>query len=255
MTMFTNRTLAVAAAAGAMAAATPALAQTSKIATINAVEAIFGARALPTAMQQIDAKYAAQLKTATDRQAAVAARVKPLYDQLDTNKDGNLDAAEQQAAVQAQKPQVKQIQDIENAEQTAINTTLRPYQLARIYLFDQLNQRYSASVDGQVRTKAIGLVIPANGVIRSAPGTDITAAVKAEVDKPLAIDPPAGWQPTQESVSLLEAYLRAVQEAAQQRAAQQAQQQPAGTPAPAGTTPPARPATPARDRNGDPINK
>lgn len=253
MTIIRTRLLAAVAAAGALTAAIPALAQTGKVATIDSPDALFNNKALPTALQQIETKYAAQIKSAGDRSTALQAQLKPLYDALDTNKDGQLDQAEQQAAVQAQRPQVKQIQDAQTAAQTELDKLVTPVQIARIYVFDQLQQRYSRSLDGLVTARQIGLVLPAGGAIRSAPGTDLTAAVRTEIDKPLAIDPPAGWQPTREAAGLLETYLQAVQQQAQARAAQQAQQgtAPATTPT---TTPPAT-ARPGRDRNGDPIKR
>ena len=241
----TTKALFAGAAIAALGASAPLLAQASKVATINGAEAIFRAGALPTAMQQIETKYAAQIKTANDRQAQLQTQLKPLYDALDTNKDGQLDENEQRAAVQAQRPQIKQIQEAENAAGSAIDQAMRPVQLAQVYLFDQLSQRYNAALDNQVRTKQIGLIVPANQAIRQAPGTDLTAAVRTEIDKPLTIDPPANWQPTQAGAALLQTYMQAVQEAQQRAAAAAAaqQRQGAATPAPATANP--RPATPA----------
>ncbi len=254
MTTNRYRMLAAAVAASALTAAIPALAQTAKVATIDSPDALFGPKALSTALQQIETKYATQLKSASDRNTALQAQLKPLYDALDTNKDGQLDQAEQQAAVQAQRPQVKQIQDLQTAAQTELDKLVGPVQLARIYVFDQLQKRYTTSLDGLVASRQIGLGRPAAGAARSAPGTDLTATVRSDIDKPLAIDPPAGWQPTREAAGLLEAYLQALQQAAQQRAAAQpgaASAPPVATPArPVATTP-----GPKRDRNGDPIKQ
>lgn len=241
MTKTMTRLLAATAAVGSLALAAPAFAQASKVATINAADAIFNARSVQTAMQQIETKYAAQVQTAQTRQTALQAQIKPLLDALDTNKDGQVDQAELQAAVQARKPQVEQIRAAETAASNEINTALRPMNLARIYVFDQLQQRYNTALDGQVRTKQIGLIVPTSAAIRQAPGTDLTAAVRTEIDKPLTIDPPAGWQPNQEALGLFEAYAQAVGEQ-NQRAAQQQQgaaPQPGAAPAPA--------ATPARE--------
>lgn len=250
MTKTMNRVLAATSAVAALCAAGPLLAQASKVATINGAEAIFRANAIGTAMQQIETKYAAQIKSANDRQAQLQAQLKPLYDALDTNKDGQLDENEQRAAIQAQRPQIKQIQDAEAAAAPQIDQAMRPVQLAQIYVFDQMSQRYNTALDGQVRTKQIGLIVPAAQAVRQAPGTDLTAAVRAEIDKPLAIDPPANWQPTQAGAALLQTYAQAVGEA-QQRAAAAAAQQPrtgAQPAAPATNTPrPAATPTPTRD--------
>lgn len=243
----TTKALFAGAAIAALGASAPLLAQASKVATINGADAIFRATALPTAMQQIETKYAAQIKSANDRQTQLQAQLKPLYDALDTNKDGQLDENEQRAAVQAQRPQIKQIQDAEAAAGTAIDQAMRPVQIAQVYVFDQLSQRYNTALDNQVRTKQIGLIVPSSQAIRQAPGTDLTAAVRTEIDKPLTIDPPANWQPTQAGAALLQTYMQAVAELQQRQAAAAAAQQrqgtPAATPAPATTTP--RPATPA----------
>lgn len=249
-----------AGAAIAALGATPLFAQATKVATINGAEAIFRAAALGTAMQQIETKYAAQIKAANDRQTALQTQLKPLYDALDTNKDGNLDENEQRAAIQAQRPQIKQIQDAEAAANTAIETSMRPVQLAQMYIFDQLSQRYNTALDTQIRTNQIGLVLPSNQVLRQAPGTDLTAAVRTEIDKPLTIDPPANWQPTQAGAALLQTYAQAIAEAQQRQAAAAAQQQRQGAApaAPAATTPATRApagAAPKRDRNGDPIKQ
>lgn len=255
MTKFITRALAATAAVGVIAAAGPLLAQASKVATINAADAIFNAKAIGTALQQIDTKYAAQIKSANDRRTALQTQLKPLYDALDTNKDQQLDQNEQRAAIQAQKPQIKQIQDAETAGQTAIEQTMRPVTLAQVYVFDQMSQRYNTSLDGQIRTKQIGLVVPTSAAIRQAPGTDLTATVRTEIDKPLAVDPPANWQATREGVALLQTYVQAVNEAQQRAAAAAAQRQqqgaqpaapatnaprPAATPAPAPTREPGR---------------
>lgn len=250
MTKMTKALLAGAAMA-ALGASAPLLAQASKVATINGAEAIFRANALTTAMQQIEAKYAAQIKGANDRQAQLQAQLKPLYDALDTNKDGNLDENEQRAAIQAQRPQIKQIQDAEVAANTAIEQSMRPVQLAQMYVFDQLSQRYNTALDNQIRTKQIGLILPGTQVVRTAPGTDLTATVRTEIDKPLTIDPPANWQPTQAGAALLQTYAQAVQEAQQRQAAAAAAQQRQGAqPAAPATTNPAtpRPAAPAPTR-------
>lgn len=256
-----NKVLFAGAAIAALGASAPLLAQASKVATVNGADAIFRAAALTTAMQQIETKYAAQIKSASDRQTQLQAQLKPLYDALDTNKDGNLDENEQRAAIQAQRPQIKQIQDAEAAANTAIDTATRPVQLAQIYVFDQLSQRYNAALDNQVRTKQIGLIIPSTQALRQAPGTDLTAAVRTEIDKPLLIDPPANWQPTQAGAALLQTYAQAIAEMQQRQAAAAAAQQRQGAaPAPAAGTPAAPapvPATtaPKRDRNGDPIKQ
>ena len=242
MTKTMTRTLAVAASVAALAGASPALAQADKVATINAAEAIFRAQAIGTALQQIDTKYAAQIKSAEDRRTAVQVQIKPLYDALDTNKDGQVDESEQRAAIQAQKPQLKQIQDAGNAAETAIEQIMRPVSLAQMYVFDQMSKRYNASLDGQIRTKQIGLVVPTSAAIRQAPGTDLTATVRTEIDKPLSIDPPAGWQPTQEGAALLQTYAQAVSEAQQRAAAAQQQQQQRQGAQPAAPNPAATPA-------------
>lgn len=247
MTKSMNRLLAGAAAVAGVAIAAPLLAQASKVATINAPDAIFNVRAIGTAMQQIETKHAAVIQQANTRSQALQTQTKPMIDALDTNKDGDLDQAEVQAAAQARRPQLQQIRDAETAASTEINNTLRPVTLARIYVFDQLQKRYNDSLDGQIRTKQIGLVVPTTAAIRQAPGTDLTAIVRGEIDKPLAIDPPAGWQPTQGAAALLEAYAQAVAEQ-QQRAAQAAaaQQRPAAAGAAPATPTPAPSPTPNR---------
>lgn len=256
MTNILKRALS-ATAVGAIALAAPVAAQTAKVATVNSLDAMFNIQALPTALDGIDKKYATQLKQAGDRQAKLQADVKPFYDALDLNKDGRLDQTEQQAAVQAQKPQVKQIRDAEAAAQAQVGPLVEPVNIARIYVFDQLLKRYNTSLDGLVRTRQIGLVLPNTGVVRQGPGTDLTATIRTEIDKPLLIDTPAGWRPTAEGASLLDAYLRVLAEAEQRQAQQAAAQQQGARPAavPATTTPAPAGARPARDRNGDPIKQ
>ena len=223
---FLTQSVAALALASTAVLATPASAQVSgSIGIVNAPAAIAGTNAMRTAFAQIGTTYQAQ-QTQVEQKSQ---QRETLLRQLDTNGDGNLDQAEQQAAQNA--PQVGQIQQLEN-EITQISNQIDG---ARIYAIEQIARQYGAAVQEVVQQNSLQVVLNRDAVAFAQPAASIDAKVAASLNTrvpSVQIVPPAEWQPSQQSVALYQqiAQLLLLAQVRQQQAQQQqpAAQQPTG---------------------------
>lgn len=231
-----------AALAIAIAVATPASAQVSGIGVADPAVIIAASKALNSAYGQIATTYSAQNTQLQQLNAQSQAIIK----KFDTNNDGKLDQAELQAAQADSNPNHKQLE----ALQQQINKTREPMDMAAAYAVQQIAQQLSPAVQQVVSQDRVQLIVPSSGVLFRAPAADLNQkiidALNAKVSQ-VSISPPAGWQPSQETVQLLSDVQQARQEIAQIQAARQ-QQGAASTPAPQqpAATPGKRPAVKGR---------
>ena len=215
----------IAAIALATTATAPATAQvTGAIGTVNAPAAIASTNALRTAFQQIGTTYQAQ-QTQIDQKSQ---QRETLLRQLDTNGDGGLDAAEQQAAQTA--PQIQQIQTLENEIAQLSNQV----EGARVYAIEQIARQYGAALQQVTQADNLQVVLNRDAIAFATPAASIDAKVAAALNASVPsvqITPPAGWQPAQQSVAL---YQQIAQLLLIAQARQAQQQQTPATPAPTG---------------------
>lgn len=220
-----SKTLAAASLAGAAVVASPVAAQVSgNIAVVNPPATVAGSTALSTAYQQINTTYASQITQIQQKQQ----QAQTLLQQLDTNSDGNLDQAEQQAAQTA--PQAQQIQTLENE----IAQLQNQVESARVYAIEQILQQYSAALQTVTSADNIQVVLSPEAVTWSAPAANINqkvvAALNARVPS-VQTTPPQNWQPSQQAVGVYQQVQQILMVAAarqQQAATQQQPAQPTG---------------------------
>jgi Skp family chaperone for outer membrane proteins len=227
---------AAALALGAMLAV-PASAQVSGIGVAEPAIIVAGSQALTGAYSQISTMYAAQ-RTQLDQleQQRVA-----LIKKFDTNNDGQLNQAEQQAAQVETNPTRKQLETLDQQ----IGTIQQPINLAAAYAVSQIAQQLGAAVQQVVSAGNVQLILPSNQVLYAADAANlnqkIATALNARVPQ-VSITPPAGWQPDQSTIQLFQDVQQVRLAAAQQMAAQQ---QRAGAAAPAAQPGAKAPATTA----------
>lgn len=219
------KTLLVGASlATATVATAPASAQVQgNIATVNAPAAIINTNAFTTAYQQIGTTYKPQIDTIQARQQ----ESQTLLQQLDTNKDNQLDEAEQQAAQNT--PQATRLQAIEQE----VGQLTNQIEAARVYAIEQILAQYRPSLEQVVQQRQIQLVLSPEVVIYAPQAANITqqvtTALNAKVPS-VQIVPPANWQPTRNAVALYQQIQQTLATAqalqAQQQAAQAQQQNP-----------------------------
>ena len=232
----TKTMLTLAVAAAAIVAAAPATAQVGGIATAAPDSAILSAKAFGAANNQIATTYKAQLDQATAKQTALTTQIRTI---LDTNKDGQISQEEYQASQVATNPLSGRVKAAESAGQPAIDQLRAPAVKAQAYAIEQVALKYDAALQAVVRAKNINIVLSPNAIQYAPPTVDITKDVIAELDRQtptVGITAPANWQPSQDTVTLLQQYRQAVY-MQEMRRAQGAQAGPA--PAAAGATPPA----------------
>ena len=220
-----SKTLAAAGLTAAAMAATPAAAQVSgNIGIVNAPAAVAATTARANAYQQISTTYASQIQQIQQKQQQAQA----LLQQLDTNNDGQLDEAEQQAAQNSQQATQLQTLDRESAQLSA------QIDAARVYAVEQILVQFTAALQTVVQQNNIQIVLTPETIAYSPPAANITdkvvAALNARVPS-VQITPPQGWQPSQQSVGAFQQVQQILMLAAarQQAAAQQQQQQPQPT--------------------------
>ncbi len=226
MTNFLKAALAAGLSLTAIAMAPAASAQVSgAIATVNAPEVVLRSAAFQAAYQQIDTTYAAQRTTLQQRTQQRQA----LLEQLDTNRDGQLDEAEQVAAQTA--PQAAQIQQLEQELQQIGNQIDR----ARVYAVEQVLLQYVPSLQEVVQNDNIQMVVGAESIIFAQPAASIGNKVLAALNTrapTVGITPPEGWQPARQSVAVFQEVQQALIarqiQRAQQNAAANPPQQPTG---------------------------
>jgi Skp family chaperone for outer membrane proteins len=206
------------------ALAVPAAAQVNGIGVTDPAVAIASAQALGTAYQQIGTTYAAQRTQLEQLQGQRDALVR----QFDTNGDGQLSDAEQQAA-QSNTSAVQQLQTLDQTNQQ----TQAPIQLARIYAIEQIALQYGTAVQNVVTANNVSMILTPASVVFATDAVDITDEIVAQLNTlvpAVSTSVPAGWQPQRQSVTLFQEVQQMLMNAAQQQAAQQqsaAPQQPA----------------------------
>ena len=214
-------TTAVLAMAGAAA---PASAQVNGIGVADPAIVVASSQALHNAYTQIGTTFQAQ-RTQLDQldQQRVA-----LLKKLDTNNDGRVDDAEQNAAANAATR--KQLEGLLNQ----INTVGRPVNMARAYVVQQVAQQLNAAVQQVVSGGKVQLILPPSQVLYMADAADITQQIVTALNQRLpqvSTTPPSGWQPSQQTVQLYDevqqVLLAAAQQQQQQQAASAQPQQPA----------------------------
>ena len=192
------KTFAAASVATLTLATVPATAQVSgNIAVVSDPVVIAQSSALSNAYQQIGTTYASQITQIEQKQQ----QSQTLLQQLDTNNDGNLDGAEQQAAANA--PQAQQLQTLERE----IGQLSNQIDLARIYAVTQILQQYGAALQSVVTADNIQVVLSPDAVSYAPPqaniGQKVVAALNARVPT-VQTTPPQGWQPSQQAVGVFQ---------------------------------------------------
>lgn len=207
--------------------AVPAAAQVNGIGVTDPAIAIATSSALGAAYQQIGTTYAAQRTQLEQLQGQRDTLVR----QFDTDGDGQLTEAEQQAA----QSNASAVQQLQTLDQT-INQTQAPIQLARIYAIEQIAMQYGAAVQQVVTANSVSMILTPASVVYAADAVDLTDEIVAQLNvlvPTVSTSVPAGWQPQRQSVTLYQEVQQMLLTAAQQQAVQQ-QQAPAQQPAAAG---------------------
>lgn len=233
---------ATALAAPAMLAFTaPAQAQVGGIATADPTLAIARSRAFNSANQQIQTTY----KDNFDKLKTKSAEVQKVLVQLDKNGDKRVDDAEFDAAEKAKSPAYTQYVTMQNEMLQLQNPAVR----ATAFAIEMILQRYEEAQKSAVTAKKVNVILAPEAFVYMPDNTDITPAITTALDTlvpTVPITAPQNWQPSQDTVSVLQRINRLTQALmAQQQAQQQAQPRPAGT-APAATAP--KPQQPAQPR-------
>lgn len=196
-------------------AAAPAAAQVNGIGVTDPAIAIAGSQALQTAYTQIGTTYQAQRTQLEQLQS----QRDTLLRQFDTDGDGQMNEAEQQAA-QANTTVVQQLQTLDQT----IQQTQGPIQIARIYAIEQIAMQYGAAVQQVVTANNVSLILSPGSVVYAADAVDLTDEIIARLNTlvpAVSTAVPAGWQPQRQSVTLFQE----VQQMLLSAAVQQAQQQ------------------------------
>ncbi len=217
--------LSVTALALAAGLAAPAAAQVNGIGVTEPAIAIAGSQGLQTAYQQIATTYQAQRTQLEQLQQQRDALVR----QFDTNNDGQMSEAEQQAA-QANTTAVQQLQTLDQT----IQQTQAPIQLARVYVIEQIALQYGAAVQQVVAANNISLILTPGSVVYASDAVDVTDEIVAQLNTlvpTVSTSVPAGWQPQRQSVQLFQEVQQMLLTAAAQQQAQAQQPAPA-TPVP-----------------------
>jgi len=212
--------LAAASLSTAALVAVPAAAQVQgNIATVNAPAVVINSNAFTTAYQQIATTYKPQLDTIQARQQ----ESQTLLQQLDTNKDNQLDEAEQQAAQNS--PQATRLQAIEQE----VAQLTDQVEAARVYAIEQILAQYRPALEEVVQQLRIQVVLTPDVVVYAPQQANITqqvtTAVNAKVPS-VAIVPPQNWRPTRNAVAIYQQIQQTLMAAQAIQAQQQAAQQP-----------------------------
>ncbi|MGB7409190.1 MAG: OmpH family outer membrane protein [Pontixanthobacter sp.] len=228
MTTLLKPALAAGLAIAAIATAPAVQAQVSgPIATVNAPEVVIKSAAFRNAYQQIDATYAAQRTTIQERSQQRQA----LLTQLDTNGDGRLDEAEQQAAQTA--PQRTQIEQLEQE----IQQISGEIDLVRVFAVEQILRQYVTALQQVVQSNNIQMVLANDSIVFAQPAANISDKIVADLNTRLPTvqtTPPANYQPARQSVAIFQEVSQLLLAAQAQAQAQRAQpaapaaQQPTG---------------------------
>lgn len=225
------KSLALASLAATTAIAAPATAQVQgNIATIDTPSVVIGTTAFQNAYQQITTTYRSQI----DTRRAKGQERQTLLQQLDTDGNGELSQAEQQAANGS--AQLTQIQAIDRE----IQQLSAQIDGARVYAVEQILVQYPTALQEVIQANSIQMVVSPEAIVYAPQAADITQKVTASLNTKVAsvqVVPAQGWQPNRNSVALyqqINQVLLTAQAIQQQQAAQQQQQQQPATQAPSG---------------------
>lgn len=223
-----------AALAVAAGVAGPASAQVSGIGIADPAVVVAGSQALRGAYSQIATTFSAQRTQLEQLDQQRTALIK----KFDTNNDGQLSQAEQQATQDPNNPTVKQLQALDQQ----INQVQAPVNLARAYAIEQIAQQLNPAVQQVVSQGNVQLILPSGDVLYASDAADLTQKIMTALNTrvpQVSITPPAGWQPSQQTVQLYQDVQQVLLAAAarqQQAGATAPAQQPAAK-APAGKAP------------------
>lgn len=223
-----TKILAAAGLATAAIAGVPAAAQVQgNIATVNAPGVIINTTAFQTAYQQIGTTYKTQIDTMVQRNQ----ERQTLLQQLDTNKDNQLDETEQQAAQGTQ--QATRIGQIDQELAQLSNQVDR----ARIYAIEQILRQYSPALQEVVQQRSIQMIVSPDAVIYAPQQASITQLVATSLNAKVPsvqIVPAQDWQPSRNSVAMFQQIQQALMAAQAMQQQQQAAAQQQTTQAPSG---------------------
>ncbi len=187
----------IALAATAAVAAPVAAQVTGSIAAADPTQVVARSVAVRNAYQAIRTAYGAQATQLQTQQNELGA----LQRQLDTNNDGQLDEAEQNAARTTKANVVTQMQ----AKENQINTTLLPIVTAQRYAIEQVIKAYPAAQAQVVAAKKIAVILTPESIIYAPNQVDVTSDIVTAIDRltpNVSTTVPAGWQPQRETVTL-----------------------------------------------------
>jgi Skp family chaperone for outer membrane proteins len=208
--------LSITALALAAFGAVPAAAQVNGVGVTDPAIAIAGSQALQAAYTQIGTTYQAQRTQLEQLQGQRDA----LLRQFDTDGDGQMNEAEQQAA-QANATVIQQMQTLDQT----IQQTQAPIQLARIYAIEQIAMQYGNAVQQVVAANNVSLILSPGSVVYAADAVDLTDEIIARLNTlvpTVSASAPAGWQPQRQSVTLFQEVQQLLLSAAVQQQQQQA---------------------------------
>ena len=200
--------------------AVPAAAQVNGIAVAEPAIAIAASQALQTAFGQIATTYQAQRTQLEQLQGQRDALVR----QFDTDGDGQMSEAEQQAA----QSNTSAVQQLQTLDQT-IQQTQAPIQLARIYAIEQIAMQYGTAVQQVVTANNVSLILSPGSVVYAADAVDLTDEIITQLNTlvpTVSTAVPAGWQPQRQSVTLFQEVQQMLLTAAVQQAQSQQGAQP-----------------------------
>lgn len=254
--MMKHRVLAAAlAASAAFVAAVPASAQVAGIATVNTMEVITKAKAFTTAETQLDTTFKPVRDQIQARQTKFQADARALISTIDTNKDGQVSEAEEQAAAARKDPNYTQLMTLQNQANEDIQKLQLPSIVAELFAFEKILQLYDAAQISVVNARKVNVILSPEAIVYAPDAVDISDAIVAEIDKTptVSITPPANWQPQQRTVQFQQQVTELKRRAYQLAAARQQQQQQQGAAAaPGATAPAARPAAGTKPAKPEP---
>jgi Skp family chaperone for outer membrane proteins len=204
--------------------ALPAHAQVEgRIATVDITGTVIGTTAFANAYDEVNRTYKQQI----DLRRTKAQESQTLLAKFDTNGDKNIDDAETAKA----KQNTTDYKKLELLDQE-IKALGNQIDGARIYAVEQVLLQYGAALQEVTSAEKVNLVIDPGSLLFALPEADITAKVAAVLNTKVpavGVVPPAGWQPSRESVQIYQEIQQRLVTA--QLIQQQQQQQQQGNPA------------------------
>lgn len=173
----------------------PASAQSVAVLDPNA--AVANSNAWKTAAQTIQTTYKTQIAQTEARQQTLSAGIKTAATALDTNHDGQLSQAEQQANPNG----LQALQAKQRSAQQELARLSEPFTRAKDYALEQITGHEDEAVQNVVKQRRITVLLRPEATFVADPSADVTSAVTAELDRlitaPVSVTPPANWKPGQ----------------------------------------------------------